>query len=215
MNIPYRNAMKNTKDFVLNKNTTYSQGTKIKPSGFWYQINDCGYKHRQVEDGVPNWGKYIYKVEIDTSNILVIKNYQDYLKFDRKYGFDKKIKYSKKNSNVSNDNNVSNDSMTWKYIDWKKVAKKYAGFEVKNYDKIKEQLTKDNIKIIYQDATLNWLELFDFNSGCIWDLEAINSIKYCCKFSKKLQIENYNKKSRLSKKLSYSKRNTQTIKNSC
>ena len=88
MNIPYRNAMKNTKDFVLNKNTTYSQGTKFKPSGFWYQINDCGYKHRQVEDGVPNWGKYIYKVEIDTSNILVIKNYQDYLKFDRKYGFD-------------------------------------------------------------------------------------------------------------------------------
>ena len=36
-----------------------------------------------------------------------------------------------------------------KAIDWKKVAKKYAGFEVKNHDKIKEQLTKDHSKIIY------------------------------------------------------------------
>lgn len=204
--------MKKTKDFVLNKNTTYSQGTKFKPSGFWYQINDCGYKWGELD-----WGKYIYKVEIDTSNILVIKNYQDYLKFDRKYGFDKKIKYSKKNSDVSNDINVPNDSMTWKYIDWKKVAKKYAGFEVKNYDKIKKQLTKDYIKNIYQAGILNWLKLFDFSSGCIWDLEAINFIKYCCKFSKKLQIDSklINKKSRLSKKLSYSKRNTYTIKNSC
>ena len=29
---------------------------------------------------------------------------------------------------------------------------------------------------------------YDFAQGCIWDLKAIKSVDYCCKFSKQLQL---------------------------
>ena len=69
-------------------------------------------------NGVRFIGKYIYEVNIDLSNILIIKNYQDYVKFDKKYGVSKTYEYKKSSTNNS-DSNIDN-SFTIKYIDWKR-----------------------------------------------------------------------------------------------
>ena len=214
--IPYRNTMKKNKDFVLDNKVTYKQKISLKPIGFWYQINDCGYKWGEI-----HWGNYIYDVDIDLSNILVIKNYQDYVKFDKKYSISKTYKYkklSKKNDNNS-DSNIDN-SFTTKYIDWKKVSKKYSGIEVKNYDSINKQLIRDYTKTNVD----SWLELYDFSQGCIWDLKAIKSVNYCCKFSKQLQLnsklinsksDSKSSKSKRADKKSSSKKTKKKIKDEC
>ena len=192
--IPYRNTMKKNKDFVLDNKVTYKQKISPKPIGFWYQINDCGYKWGEI-----HWGNYIYDVDIDLSNILVIKNYQDYVKFDKKYGVSKTYEY--KNSSKNNSDSNIDNSFTIKYIDWKKVSEKYLGIEIKKYDDIKKKLTKDYIRTKVE----SWLEWYDFSQGCIWDLKAIKSVNYCCKFSKQLQL---NSKLIDSKTKSKSKRKT-------
>ena len=174
--IPYRNTMKKNKDFVLDNKVTYKQHSYfIKPSGFWYQINDCSYKWDELD-----WGEYLYKVVIDPSNILVIKNYQDYVKFDKEYGIERTIKIPKA---LQESSNIS-DSITTKYINWKKVSNRYSGFEVKNFNTIKKKLRRDYDK----SRKGSWLSTFDFSSGCIWDLKAVKSVNYCCKFSKQLQL---------------------------
>jgi hypothetical protein len=175
--IPYRNTFMKNKDFVLDKKVTYKQNGWIKPRGFWYQINDCA-KNRHTSDY-----KYIYKVDIDLSNIFVIKNYQDYLKFNKKYSMLKTYKYSEsvKESNVSNSDPLIEKRL---HINWEKVSKKYSGIEVKNYKKIIVQLRKDELETNVD----SWLEYLFFSRGCIWDLKAVKSVNYCCKFSKQLQL---------------------------
>ena len=177
--IPYRNTMKKNEDFILDKKVTYEQDIGAKPRGFWYQINDCGYKWGELD-----WGNYIYNVEIYLSNILVIKNYQDYLKFDKEYGINMTYEFEKTSMNSNNDYNGLPNTYTQRYIDWRKVSKRYSGIEVKNYNKIQEQLTKDYIRTHIE----SWLEWYDFSQGCIWDLTAVKSVSYCCKFSKQLQL---------------------------
>lgn len=211
--IPYRNTMKKNKDFVLDKRVTYKQNGWIEPRGFWYQINDCA-KNRHTSDY-----KYIYKVDIDLSNIFVIKNYQDYLKFNKKYSMLKTYKYSEsvKESNVSNSDPLVEKRL---HINWEKVSKKYSGIEVKNYKKIVEQLDR----VLRETNVESWLEYFDFSSGCIWDLKAVKSVNYCCKFSKQLQLNskliskksnsNSNKSKRAVKKSS-SKKTKKKIKDDC
>lgn len=105
--IPYRNSMKQTKNFKINKNTKYNQLVEYKPIGFWYQINDCSYKWGELD-----WGSNIYKVDLDVSKILIIKNYNEYIDFDNKYGIIKHFKYKKKENNFS-----------IKMINWKKYLK--------------------------------------------------------------------------------------------
>jgi hypothetical protein len=196
--IPYRNTMKKNKDFVLDKKVTYKQNKWIEPRGFWYQINDCAKKWNVVD-----YGKYIYKVDIDLSNILVIKNYQDYLKFNKKFSMLKTYKYSEsvKESNVSNSDPSIEKRL---HINWEKVSKKYSGIEIKNYNRIKTQLTKDYIRTKVE----SWLEYFDFSQGCIWDLKAVKSVNYCCKFSKQLQLNSKLINSKSGSKSSKSKSKT-------
>ena len=81
------------------------------------------------------------------------------------------------------------------------MSKRYSGIEIKKYDDIKKKLTKDYIRTKVE----SWLEWYDFSQGCIWDLKAIKSVDYCCKFSKQLQL---NSKLIDSKTKSKSKRKT-------
>lgn len=212
--IPYRNTFMKNKDFVLDKRVTYKQNGWIEPRGFWYQINDCA-KNRHTSDY-----KYIYKVDIDLSNIFVIKNYQDYLKFNKKYSMLKTYKYSEsvKESNVSNSDPLIEKRL---HINWEKVSKKYSGIEVKNYKKIVQQLDRE-----HRETNLeSWLEYLFFSRGCIWDLKAIKSIDYCCKFSKQLQLNSKlisrksnrksSSKSKRAVKKSSSKKTKKKIKDDC
>lgn len=186
--IPYRNSMKQTKNFKINKNTKYNQLVEYKPIGFWYQINDCSYKW-----GVLDWGKNIYKVDLDVSKILIIKNYNEYIDFDNKYGIIKHFKYKKKENNFS-----------IKMINWKKVSEKYSGFEVINYNSIIKKLSYDYKKT----NILSWLNLFDFSSGCIWNLNDLKSVKYYYKYNTDTKSNKSNKSKKVSKSIRTKKKKT-------
>lgn len=49
--LPYRNTIKKSKDFKLNKNIKYKNFFDIKPNGFWYQINNCAQKMEYLRLG--------------------------------------------------------------------------------------------------------------------------------------------------------------------
>ena len=66
--------------------------------------------------------------------ILVIKNYQDYLKFDKEYGINMTYEFEKTSMYSNNNYNGLPNTYTRRYIDWRKVSKRYSGIEVKNYN---------------------------------------------------------------------------------
>ena len=151
--LPYRNSIKENKTFKLDKNIIYNQYVITKPNGFWYEIEDGAFQWGEI-----NWGKYIYDVELDTSKIIIIKNYNDYLDFHNKYGMTKNFR----------------NEFSIKLLDWEKVSKDYSGFEVINYDSIKKKLREDFKKT----DIASWLDAFDFSSGCIWNLNDLKTVKY-------------------------------------
>ena len=56
--LPYRNSVKKTKIFKIDKNRAYNQYVDgIKPNGFWYEIEDCLFQWDEI-----NWGNYIYDI---------------------------------------------------------------------------------------------------------------------------------------------------------
>jgi len=160
MNLPYRNTVKHNKKFNLNLNYQYKQKKfDLKPRGFWYQIKNYLFKWGEFD-----WGNYIYEVKIktnrltnfnqkDKNKILVIRDIDDLIKFDKKYGI--------KCSNMG-------------FISWSNVENNYGGIEIKNYEKI----LKDIGKIKNYDDKYTWFLSIDFSSGCIWNLDIIREINY-------------------------------------
>lgn len=101
------------KPFELERRV-YSQRIGMKPIGFWYGFGNEWIDWTRYE--MPNWvGKYIYKVDIDKSNILEIKTHMDLMVFTRQH-------QSLKNVNREGD-----------AIDWDVISKKYDGIEINPY----------------------------------------------------------------------------------
>tara|TARA_B110000285_G_C15018753_1_gene560421 strand:- start:186 stop:683 length:498 start_codon:yes stop_codon:yes gene_type:complete len=151
--LPYRNRMERKKNFVLDKSILYKQRNTMKPIGLWYQIKDCGNIWGELD-----WGKHIYEVNVDTKCIYTIKNYKELLDFNKKYSI--KLK-----------------NLKLRIIRWELLSKDYCGFEIKNFKKIKSLIKEepDEKKSI---ISFVWFFMFDFSSGCVWDLNALKNIKY-------------------------------------
>ena len=169
--LPYRNTIKKTKTFKLDENKKYKQYIDIKPNGLWYQINNCGSRWGELEDY--NWGYHIYEVKLHTKCMCIIKNYKELLAFYKKYKKVMDIDPPKKD--------------LFHFINWFEVSKKYCGFEIKNFESIKNIILKKKNKMTRTNPKfyLNWFDSFDFSSGCIWDLKHIKSIKYYKKYKYK------------------------------
>lgn len=144
------------------------------------------------------WGNHIYKVDVDTSNFLKINNYNDLVKFTKKYRLKRKFKIPYNSSNSLNlskkkNNKVSSNSkikpnkkkyMTFVYILWEHVARKYSGIEINNFEgimnhiaKLKEKNGKEFDIMIPKD-NFYWFYSFDFSSGCVWDLSKVKNVEY-------------------------------------
>jgi len=86
----------------------------MKPEGFWY---DCdGEWSRWIDSEMPHWkGKHNYKVQVDLSKMIVIRNYKQLKAFEEKYGIKKPY------------------GDGYMEIDWPKVAQNYSGIEIAPY----------------------------------------------------------------------------------
>lgn len=87
-----------------------------KPKGLWYDLDRSWI--RFVGKRMPGWwsknGKHTYKVQVDLSKMIVIRNYKELVAFEKKYGT---------GSIAEND--------FW--IDWPKVARDYSGIEIATF----------------------------------------------------------------------------------
>jgi hypothetical protein len=82
-----------------------------KPRGLWYGIGTSWIDWIRSE--MPEWETdNIFKLDIDESKILMIRNIEELDAFDKKY--------------------TDNDDM-WRGIDWRKVASEYGGIEIAPY----------------------------------------------------------------------------------
>lgn len=121
-----------------------------KPIGLWYGFGTSWIDF--VRSEMPQRETdHVYKIEIDTSNVLVIKDDNSFLEFSDKYKdpeFEKKWSYGR-NSN----------------IDWPRVAKEYKGIEFPVYFSKYRMADKHD-----------WYYTWDVASGCIWDLSAVKKV---------------------------------------
>jgi len=129
----------------------------IKPTIniLWLSCNDDWIKFMKKEN-INKLYKYKYLFRIDITKLIILKTFNDIIKFDDKYGYNEKIK-----------NNV-----ILKFIDWNKVKKDgYYGIYVKNA----------NIK--KARSIFLWYSSFDICSVAIWDKKAIISFSEPIKIS--------------------------------
>jgi len=120
----------------------YAQVSSNKPKGFWYGFGDEWIDW--VEMQMPEWrGDYIYKVDINGSNMLLIKDYLGIKEFTDEY-LSKEQVYP---------------GATY-FVDWDRVALKYDGIEINPY-------------IGEARLEFEWYYFWDVATGCIWNLSKV------------------------------------------
>ena len=123
---------------------TFTQKVAMKPNGFWYGFGSEWIDWTRSE--MPDWiGKYIYSVDIGTTNVLQIKTHMELMQFSREY------------SQVGLMSKVYREG---EVIDWKKVASKYDGIEINPYQ----------FEARYKYL---WYYGWDIASGCVWNLSGV------------------------------------------
>jgi hypothetical protein len=132
------------KPFELEQRS-FIQKLSMKPSGFWYGFGSEWLDWCRSE--MPEWtGKYIYSVDIGSSNVLRIKSHMELMMFHRKYSM-------RKPEDIPEDFDDVN-------ISWYKVSKEYDGIEINPYQ----------YEARYQYM---WYYGWDVASGCIWNLKNV------------------------------------------
>ena len=124
-----------------------------KPKGLWYGIGPSWINW--VPGEMPHWADpYIYGLDLDYSRVLRITNLEQLQVFDKQYG-----------------THPYTLASAIRYIDWAKVAQKYAGIEINPY-------------IHEARHSVIWYNGWDVASGCIWDVSAIRDIELLVDMSK-------------------------------
>jgi hypothetical protein len=135
------------------------QGINFKPKGFWYANENDWIQWAGENMGILDY-KYFFEVKVhhtklanpDKNKILYLETIEDMIEFSIRF--------------KSSINIYHRDDKYICDIDWGKVAKLYGGVEIK-FSKT-YRLTGE--------YTLVWASTFDVHSGCIWNMEAIESM---------------------------------------
>lgn len=123
-----------------------AQEIRSKPRGLWYGIGSSWVDW--VKSEMPDWETdNVFKIDINESNILIIRNYEEITEFDKEYGVPYRTSYK-----------------TYTNIDWGKVANNYGGIEIAPY-------------IYEARRTIEWYYTWDVASGCIWGDGVIKNVE--------------------------------------
>lgn len=122
----------------------YIQRPDDKPDGFWYGFGNEWIDWTETV-GPERKGEYIYEVHINDSNILQIKDYQQFIAFTKEYKSKKQI--------------IPEIIFS---IDWSRIEFKYDGIEINPY-----------IDEAHDEHKYLWYYTWDVPSGCIWNLNNV------------------------------------------
>lgn len=145
------------------------QSTIQKPQGLWYSwggswplfmLTDYLRSFGQCHNA--KWAKsrmedinYIYKVDVDFTRMLRLRTCRSFKEFTVEYG--RELSGEEKEEKFAKFMDFPH------VINWKKVAKRYRGIDVRY---------NDNCTLDY-----HWFEHWDCHSGCIWKLSAVKDMK--------------------------------------
>jgi len=139
------------KDFVINKTKYTQENSSDKPRGLWYQIDDSW--EEWCKYNMPKWlgpnsrGAYKTNIEIDKTNVLVIKTLEEFDNFHNKY--------RALNTSLFHSCNIN----------WERVSEEYDGIEISDY--FYERRLEN---------WCSWYYGWDVASGCIWNTNIIKVI---------------------------------------
>jgi hypothetical protein len=125
--------------------------SNFKPTGFWFSIKgEHGWPDHCIQD---QWNleglKFRYEVKItESANILHISTAAELLAFDREYGYE----------------SYPGEGYSSRAIEWSKITEKYDGIIISPYQ---WSLRMEPF----------WYYSWDVASGCVWNLEAIESVE--------------------------------------
>lgn len=128
----------------------------LKPLGFWYAFGDSWIQFANYADlkRYKTNTIYIYEVNINNSNLMIINNINKLKRFNKKY-LNTLFEYE--------------DLVNVRHVEWTRVKEDYDGIELNPYFKHKDL------------NLINWYNLVDVPSGCFWgkniELNLIGKIK--------------------------------------
>ena len=125
-----------------------SQGMGIKPTGFWYSIDDAW--KSWGDQNLMDVGRKVYEVQVDLSMMLVLSSALLLEEFDRKY----------RKSLFPGAEKEGYPTI----IDWAAVAQEHAGVEFNPYPVVGRR-------------DISWYSAIDVPSGCIWNPSALQGIR--------------------------------------
>ena len=150
-----RKRITNTKNCKIDLREYEQMKLDHKPRGLWYSLGDAW----EIWCENANFPKHPHTFELnfDMEDILVIKTFQDLVKFQEKY-------YE-----------VHETVGTFRMgkINWKRVKEDYAGIEIQNYSKFERDMLWDKFGL---DSCL-WYDMWDVSSGCVWDLKKLEYVR--------------------------------------
>ena len=139
------------KEFKLENRIYKCSHSSDKPKGLWYQIDDSW--EEWCKYNMPKWlgtssrGAYKTNIEIDKTNVLVIKTLEEFDNFHNKY--------RALNTSLFHSCNIN----------WERVSEEYDGIEISDY--FYERRLEN---------WCSWYYGWDIASGCIWNTNIIKVI---------------------------------------
>jgi hypothetical protein len=134
----------------------YNNTSQFKPSGLWLSKDDQWYEY--AINGVRSHSQMRYKTvfEVDTSNVIVLKNSEELLEFHNSFP-----------AIISGAPYL----LTYSLLNWPKVAEQYDGVVISPYQKIG----------MINGTLIAWHESWDVSSGCFWNIKCLKMIE-CFEF---------------------------------
>ena len=120
-----------------------------KPHGLWFSPGSEWQDWVLKEWDHHRLGQHSYKVDLDFDRILRIETLAQLQAFTAEYG----LPYM----NLTDDGTIS-------HVDWNEVARRYGGIEIAPYQPQ------------YRMFEECWYAPWDVASGCVWDLNVIQSV---------------------------------------
>jgi hypothetical protein len=158
------------------------QSNPIKPQGIWTAPSTQWLEFYRKNIGDIKNCRYMYELRLnytkfskpDPKKVLRVRSESVFDKFTLKYGVVQKSK--------------NYDTQIYIFINWQEVTKKYGGIEV--VPLIKSRMStmdpdiikryNDKFKFAKDTNGINltfWLWVFDIDSGCVWEPDAVKKIK--------------------------------------
>ena len=162
-----RTHLSDAKDLIFGDRSYNQLLFEMKPNGLWFSYGNEWIEWCNTYCPQMIRGNYLYNLEIDDTDILKIKSFEDLKDLHDNYGYSMLKAMAERTNDTEAmfpENVLSKKTM----VDWQKLTKDYKGIEFIDYHAIK-------VESVFDIIAYAWFNSVDVSGGCIWDLSALKS----------------------------------------